>query len=335
MNVQQFRQFLMHPESLDDITASQIAGLIREYPYFQTAHLLLLKNFHNQNDIKFANQLKYSAAFIGDRKILYNLLYNFHSAHHIKEETGLFRDIESDSGPDENKFPFDSVTKSGNLTENTEILSVIPQKRPDISQKLIDKIQKPDIKAENLSVEQTDTDFRAKFSDQGSEKIQIPKLTKQNEPGPIKNVGPEISEIHENTDQPDKDFPEGEIHTFSEWLTLISSDGAIIDAGNKSPGIEKSDLAQKSVNLLIDKFLIANPRIERSKKQDETEIDISQSVSLDDDELMTETLAKIYINQKYYHKAISAYQKLSLQFPEKSIYFATQIEKLKDLINKQ
>ena len=45
----------------------------------------------------------------------------------------------------------------------------------------------------------------------------------------------------------------------------------------------------------------------------------------------TETLAQIYAEQGYYDQACAIYSKLSLRFPEKSAYFAAQIEKIKQL----
>ena len=49
--------------------------------------------------------------------------------------------------------------------------------------------------------------------------------------------------------------------------------------------------------------------------------------------MFTETLARIYVKQGYYSKALFIYKKLSLKFPEKSTYFAGQIEKIEKRIN--
>ncbi|WP_372931754.1 tetratricopeptide repeat protein [Mariniphaga sediminis] len=96
---------------------------------------------------------------------------------------------------------------------------------------------------------------------------------------------------------------------------------------------------QSSGNNLIDKFLSAKPgslKIEKphheghlEKKENEM---IEKSVA-ENDELITETLAMIYLEQKKYDKALEAFKKLSLKYPEKSIYFASRIEETKKLKN--
>ena len=46
---------------------------------------------------------------------------------------------------------------------------------------------------------------------------------------------------------------------------------------------------------------------------------------------MTETLARVYLEQKNYDKAIRSYKILSLKYPEKSALFADQIKAIKKL----
>ena len=52
-----------------------------------------------------------------------------------------------------------------------------------------------------------------------------------------------------------------------------------------------------------------------------------------DDSYFTETLARVYINQKRYDKALEIIRSLSLKYPEKNIYFADQIRYLEKIIN--
>ncbi|HZH71231.1 MAG TPA: tetratricopeptide repeat protein [Mariniphaga sp.] len=92
-------------------------------------------------------------------------------------------------------------------------------------------------------------------------------------------------------------------------------------------------------NSLIDQFLAASPGRKRfEKKSDETGTPgkvnelIEKSVS-EQEEFVTETLANIYLQQKKYDKALEAFEKLRLKYPEKNSYFASQIEKIIKLKN--
>lgn len=60
------------------------------------------------------------------------------------------------------------------------------------------------------------------------------------------------------------------------------------------------------------------------------------SEALNDDLFFTETLARIYIKQQKYERALEIIKRLSLNYPKKNVYFANQISFLEKLIiNKQ
>ena len=97
---------------------------------------------------------------------------------------------------------------------------------------------------------------------------------------------------------------------------------------NKTPETSENKIESDS---LIDKFLKEDPHIDRNKEV--VQGDMGED-SVKQPELYSEKLAKLYITQKLYDKALASYEKLNLKYPEKSAYFATQIEYVKRLINK-
>ena len=92
-----------------------------------------------------------------------------------------------------------------------------------------------------------------------------------------------------------------------------------------------SKIKTKNYKELIDNFIRNEPKIEVQEINMNYKEDISQNTTKKYEEYITETLAKVYIKQTYYSKAINIYKKLILEYPEKNIYFAKQIEIIEKL----
>ncbi|MDO4880941.1 MAG: tetratricopeptide repeat protein [Capnocytophaga sp.] len=132
-------------------------------------------------------------------------------------------------------------------------------------------------------------------------------------------------------------FQKNDSHSFSQWLEVTrykpidrkSEKKPIEPLPNVDKNIfEKGDARAKKFDL-IDKFLEANPKIEVKKEYSST-IDLSENTT-NERKLMTETLAKVYLEQGKYAEAIHAYQILILKYPEKTGFFTEQIKAIQKL----
>ncbi len=140
MNREEFISYLRNPASLDKKSLPEINELIEEFPFFQSGHLLFLKNLHNLDHIRFGSQLKKSSAIVVDRERLYDLLFpnigqetelhvernDEEDAKVVPEEAGtepLIEKTEEDDSPEESQKP----NLPGSLGEEKEIMAVVSE----------------------------------------------------------------------------------------------------------------------------------------------------------------------------------------------------------------
>jgi len=156
--------------------------------------------------------------------------------------------------------------------------------------------------------------FKTQIVTPKSEILPEKKLSenKKTENSELQNEATEILEIGKPIE-----FKNTEPHTFNEWMKI---------------SVQKPIIRTKSTSKseIIDTFIKSNPKIKPVSKQHSI-IDISKESSLENKDLMTETLAKVYLEQKKYTKAAQAYHILSLKYPEKSSFFANRIKAIKIL----
>ena len=307
MNRNDFIGIIHNTNTVDRQMIGEVRELLDLFPYFQSAHLLLLKGLHNTSDVKFESQLKQSAIYVADREVLYYLLKEeYHSKiaqPEISKSVPIHKAVEADNQQ--------TVIESGKNSEE-----------------LINEFEKDN----QLSGEKKDSEYsltgiprsllvNEEYDDDSANIVFF--LNNEREPAEenIIYMDPSIL-VSGNDDLLELDLQEG--------VSVVSNE---VQSSISEPEIVEKSSRKLVQAQLIEKFIIANPRIEPVRDKSEHPLeDISKPFTEERGGFITETLAKIYINQGYYSKAIDIYEKLSLKFPEKSSYFATQIEKVKGLI---
>ena len=200
MQKEEFYTYLKHPDKLNQESLSQLKEIVKNYPTFQSAWVLLLKNLKMLNDPKFDDFLEQGAIYVADRRKLYYFLHQEEPA----QEKSISKLLDDDPLAKEYLVPG---------------LYQLNPKQEEKDETLIDLIKSIRKKEAKKAFEEADQTAK---------------------PPPVKNT---------------------------------------------------------------------------------------------DDKFVTETLAKIFVQQGHYQKAIQAYENLSLKYPEKNTYFARQIEELKKLMN--
>jgi hypothetical protein len=310
MNRNDFIEMMGNSEPVNRQMINEVCDLIEIFPYFQSAHLLLLKGLQNNEDVKFENQLRNSAIHIADREVLYYLLNTKTFGVAERDEPSHDKALAEDSVYDNQQTVIESAKNSNHLISEIENYSEDPKPKD-----MNDSEQMPHGHSILLSSESDNESSPGMM-------LLIDEETSSNvesifymDPGISVNDQTDLLELETDEDQPE----------------ILEED--IIATG----GIDLEDKVSKKKlqSDLIEKFIISNPRIEPNKEKSHFPLeDVSKPVIEEEGGFVTETLARIYINQGYYSKAIDIYEKLCLKFPEKSSYFASQIEKVTEYLKK-
>ena len=310
LKLENFTYLLANPQKINAGDLTELEIIIKKYPYFQSARALQLKGLKNQDSFLYNDALKLTAAHTTDRDILFE---------YITSE----------------KFVQNEISQS--------ILQYDPS------------IQEIEVVSENISEQlSVEIDNQLKAERQKAEAILNPELFQRKVESITKLVEKdEKEEVFKEeekeevlvTDQP-LEFTKNDTYSFSEWLKLTkpqpidrSKEGSgATDKISETPFLptEETAPAQEEKERkfeLIDKFIQERPRIIPTPTSEIPKETIATSYSQAPDSLMTETLAKVYLQQKNYKKAIQAYKILILKNPEKSGFFADQIRAIEKLIN--
>lgn len=250
MRAEDLYRLMEEPSELTEGTLLELRRIVEDYPYFQVARMLYLKNLAVLNDMSFTSELEKMAIFLPDRKMLFQLIEG--------DKYGLNSRVEHE-----------------------------PDMRKEDTFSLIDA-------------------FLSSRNEEPEPKKEAPFL-----------FHPSVSSDYMfwSLSKEEEEKPSGE------------------DAENR---LRHHDLIDSFIKNDQQRMPGSGLEIREETSRAETpesvkDLDDEQSKSLEDS-CLTETLARIYIKQKRYDKALQIIKNLSLKYPEKNVYFADQIRFLEKLI---
>ncbi len=321
MQLQELIKYLKNPKELESESIHGLTHAEKTYPFFQTVKLLALKHSFLYNQPGYHSLLEQVAPYITDRRIIYELIYPFEEPDILSNENNREEPSPPDKPHTEKQILNTNILKEGkgSLQESisdlltgqlAELDMVDPDNEKNLTPEATLDINKKYLKHEkDDSVLSSETFFSLLSIDDVNVSTEI-EMAQDFEETESYEMFPGILEIDEAKKADTQ-------HTYNDEIAANT----------------ESSLATDNDKILIDKFIRESPRLV-PREEEHTQEDISESSIREHDGFFTETLAKIYLKQGYYNKAVFTYEKLILKYPEKSDYFAGQIEEIKKLIHK-
>ena len=318
MNTDTFTYLLANPQSIDKEHLSDLASVIDAYPWFQSARALQLKGLKNENSFLYNDALKVTAAHTIDRDILFEYITSEHfvqddiSEHIIQhDESVMAIEIEPEDLSEQVSKEIDQQIKVELKKAEAILDPELFERKEESVHQLVEQEEVIEVVAREPVVE---TPIE-----------EAPEESTPEEPSPEETL---------ELDKPIT-FTKDDTYSFGEWLKLTQAKPIEREVEETPSEAPQSDRERKFE--LIDKFIQEKPKIDPGKivlKKVENK-NLAKPFTKSSEALMTETLAKVYLQQKNYKKAIQAYKILILKNPEKSGFFADQIRAIKKLINSE
>ena len=297
-------QKLFSEGSLDNISVERLQQIVEEYPYFTLGHFLLAKKLGNISAAEFEAQSENAALYFNEPIWLQSLLHPSVNAPHVIRERA-HEENENGQEHTEQVMPVEEIASEAGHHEPDEVVE-----------------QREELYSAEVSVDET-----------FNEEVEIVEQPITDTPAPAIEG--------EQQNEPEAELPIAE----ATEQEVVAESTPIFEPYHTvdyfaSQGIKISN-ELKPTDRLGQQLMSFTAWLKTMKRLPETQIEqqldeVSQqniqefaSHSLDEKEVVTESMAEVLLKQYKYAEAVSIYEKLSLLNPSKRAYFAAKIEQLK------
>ena len=363
MNSAEYTSLLSHPDAVDERATDALEKIITEFPYFQSARALRLKGLYNQNSFQYNYALKVTAAYTTDRSVLFDFITSDTFTSVAKTDYDAKQDVFESSPVVATAVPAaetvemehpvevdlakqsiltsireaeqaDKITTEFTPELTAEAEEINPEEfgpieeEPQFLPEAIAPVEFSPVILPDLTSAETETEQPVVEEQDITSETLVQADTQA-----ASATSPETatSETKLDIGKP-LEFSKDETHSFAEWLQLskfqpiVRDESPIENSVVTETKTEKKQEEKISKDALIDRFIEANPKMPKVNPE-AAPVAIEQKD--DHTALMTETLARVYLEQRKYQKAIQAYEILILKYPEKSSFFADRISEIK------
>ncbi len=300
----EIEKYMADPRLLQASHVKELQHLVNRFPYFQSARLLLSLAAHQWDPAVYQQTLKRTAISVSNRSHFFDLIQ---------------------------KVNIPRVTEEPIATE------ILSKEKVDVAEEQV-KGELDRLKAAEIAVEE----MNAPHEEPAPESVERleEEINKQVVTAFVEKEIIRTPDLHKPSVKPE------EPDSFGDWLSFLKKNNGqpyeqIEEEVQKAKELEKEkqevrteEIQQrKQKNLaIIDKIIEKNPGLIRTKEDKKfyTADSSAKESLLENEHLVTETLARIYALQGSVNKAVRAYEILSLKYPQKSAYFASLIQKLRN-----
>ena len=324
---QEITYWIHHPESLNKDSLYELRQVLALYPYFQTARVLYLKTLFIMNSNEFRDELQKGALYVADMAHLFRYVEGERFA--VAKHRSAHPDEDKMSASDRTLLLINDFLNGIDATSEAAQLEITPEANTDYAATLMDAAvadssaaepEVPQMKGQELIdrfIENSEEGVRYKLpgwndeDDKESPAASAPPPQGEDET-PAAHVAPPVAVAPLDTDESETEetaMVAASTANESEKDTTHAIPHAAPEYKNEAPTAET---------------------VETAETADASDEEIAEE-NLEDSSL-SETLAKIYVKQQRYDKALEIIKKLYLKNPKKNSYFADQIRFLEKLI---